>query len=414
MRRSSSSVAFGVALACWSVAGVLVLSIGGGCGSEATPDPNTSDTGASSSGSSGGFGEGGGAIEDALPPSDVLLNAETACAQASAVATLQPLDMFITLDHTASMAPDCPLGSAGTSLWCRATNALSTYFKSASSTGNGAALQFFNLNNLCDGTGEDVSVVPGGITGYQTLPSSAFDTKLDDDAPVGGFGTRTESAIRGLVAFTGRPANRVAGRSTIGIIVTDGDPTQCDTTPAGLSGLLQTHFTATGVRTFLVGMTGADDATLEGIAAGGNAPLHATNINGLTNTCGASPSPCRHWNVGNGDGNVLVEALKAIQSSAVGCNLKMPSTDGGTIDLNQVKVEYSPGGNPPAQELQRVNDTASCVANGFYYDDNTTPTVVSLCPQVCTTVQADPSAKVNVLFGCIIPGGSSSSSGNPK
>lgn len=398
----------------WS-ASALALGVGANaCGSDnSTFGDGQGSSSGSSSGNSGGFGDGGGgAFDDVERPSDAMLNAETACAQASGQAQLQPIDMFVILDHTGSMAPDCPLGSTGTSLWCRATNALSTYFKSPSSKDNAAALQFFNLNSQCDGSGHGVSAVPGGATGYVTLPSTAFDTALDNDSPAGGFGTRTEAAIRGLTTFTSNAQNRRAGRTTIGIIVTDGDPTDCDTNPTHLSNLLQAHFAATGVRTFLVGMTGADDATLEAIAAGGNAPPHPTNTSGLTGTCGSSASPCRHWNVGNGNGNVLVEALKAIQASAVGCTLQMPKLDAGTIDPGQVKVEYSTQGTMPAQELTRVTGAAACVSSGFYYDDNTNPTTVNLCPQICSTVQADPSAKINVLFGCVI--GGASSGGVPK
>ena len=43
---------------------------------------------------------------------------------------------------------------------------------------------------------------------------------------------------------------------------------------------------------------------------------------------------------------------------------------------------------------------ASCVANGWYYDDPADPTILSLCPTTCDTVRADTGARVWVEIGC--------------
>ena len=122
-----------------------------------------------------------------------------------------------------------------------------------------------------------------------------------------------------------RPAaNRRGGRVTIGILVTDGDPTnindyQCNTNLDTLSNLLKAHHDATQVRTYVIGMEGASDNNLERIAGGGAAPLHPSNMPGIANSCGRDAAECRHWNVGNGDPAVFAAALKAIQESADGC-----------------------------------------------------------------------------------------------
>ena len=133
----------------------------------------------------------------------------------------------------------------------------------------------------------------------------------------------------------------------------------------------------------------------------GNAPSHASNIGGITNTCGNGAGTCKHWNVGDGNGAVFAEALKQIQASAVGCTYAMPTTDAGIINPDNVTVEYRANGVPPAQKLTRVTNQAACVANGWYYDNNAAPTEIRLCPAQCTAVQADPNAKVDVLLGCL-------------
>ncbi len=336
------------------------------------------------------------------PLRDVTVTPDSACATTGATANRTPIDMFVMLDQSGSMGTDCNVGSATNSKWCNAINALSTYFKGAASTGQGAALQYFELpgGNCSNGNGYNVSAIPATGNGYVTLPSSAFDASLNAHTP--NSLTPTEGAIRGITGFTSRAVNRLAGRKPIGILITDGDPSSCNTNLTTLRGLLQSHFTATGTMTFVVGMTGATDANLETLALGGNAPPHAATVNGVPNTCGSSAAPCRHWNVGNGNAAVFVEALKAISAAAVGCAFTIPPSSTGVIDPNTVRVEYLPGGAPPAQILGRVTDAAACagVPNGFYYDNNVTPTTINLCASQCNVVQADPTAKINVLFGC--------------
>jgi hypothetical protein len=365
---------------------------------------NDSSSGGNDSSSGNDTGTDAGSIPDVsffydAPVRDSALSQDSACAQTTAQAQLTPLDMFVMLDRSGSMDPDCNIGDTTASRWCRAINALSTYFNSASATGNAAALQYFPNGGACNGTGYDVAAVPAG-NGYLALPTNGFNTSLNNTNP-NGSNTPIEGAIRGITQFTARAVNRRAGRTTIGILITDGSPNGCVTSATSLRDILQTHFNATGLRTFVIGMTGASFSTLETIATGGNAPLHNDNVNGINDTCGNGAGPCRHWNVGDGNGNVFVEALKAIQAAAVGCSMQMPTTDAGVVNPNNVQVEYSPNGQPPAQGLVRVNDAAACVNNGWYYDNNTSPTTINLCPTICNTVQADPGAKVNVLLGCL-------------
>jgi hypothetical protein len=243
-----------------------------------------------------------------------------------------PVDMYIMQDRSGSMGNDCNIGDNTNSKWCHAINALSGYFNSPAATSNAAAIQFFPLPNhtsaLCaTGAGYDVAALPTPPPAYTTLPTNAFDALLNSQNDNGGGGTPTEAAIRGITTFTA--ANRRGGRVTIGILVTDGDPNGCDQNLQHLSDLLQAHYTATTLRTYVIGMTGATDANLEAMAQGGNGPLHADTVGPLTGACGSTPAPCRHWNVGNGDPQAFVAALAAIQDSANGC-----ADGGGTINPN--------------------------------------------------------------------------------
>jgi hypothetical protein len=48
-----------------------------------------------------------------------------------------------------------------------------------------------------------------------------------------------------------------------------------------------------------------------------------------------------------------------------------------------------------------VASEADCTGSGgWYYDNPTTPTKITLCPSTCTDVQNDPSANVSIELGC--------------
>ena len=287
------------------------------CGSDAGESDFGSSSGASGSSgstgsSSGGFGSSGTASG----------SGGTSGGDANPANCNAPIDMFIAFDDSGSMGADCNLPSNGTSKWCRGINALSGYLKSQGAAGQAAAIQFFPLtghNNTTQcPTGDGYNVAGFPATGYETLPSNNFDAVLNAASPVDFQGTPTEAAIRGLVRFT--EANRRPGRVTIGILITDGDPNGCNESRTFLAGLLQAHNTATKVRTYVIGMTGADFDNLEDIAKGGGAPPHPDTVGTLTNACGDVDAPCTFWNVGDGEPAAFVAALAAIQQQADGCN----------------------------------------------------------------------------------------------
>jgi hypothetical protein len=409
----SSSASAWVAAAC-----VGILAIGSsvnGCGSDS--DSPGDGQGGTSRGASGGLGASGGASSGASggASSGASGGPGGACAKGSGQTALQPLDMFIMFDRSTSMRydtknnllsltdADCNTTQSPVkdSRWCKSVVALSAYLNSPASGGNRAALQFFGESNQCDGTAYSKSVQPGGNTGYTNLPTNLFDDDLNGATP--DANTPLEGAIRGLIAFTGRAENRTAGRRTINVLITDADTSTlaCSKDINMMQGLLDTHFRTTGVPTYVIGMTGADFGVLETLATGGNGPQHTDQVGAVTDACGNGAGPCRSWNVGNGNGGVLTEALKGIQQTAVGCTLRMPKPATGTLDLNQVEVDYSPGGNPPVTALTRVTNSAACVATGFYYDNNTNPSTIELCPEICKTIGADPKPKIEVVAACV-------------
>jgi MYXO-CTERM domain-containing protein len=230
-----------------------------------------------------------------------------------------PLDTYFMLDRSGSMGNDCAIGSNGNSKWCYATNALATYFQSAGAAGNRAAIQYFTLPNSDCATGSPHDVPAVDLTLLPVTAASALVTNIAAAAP-GNGGTEIESAARGVAKFTA--AHLTAGRTEVGVIITDGDPNGCSGNLTTLAKILSDHLAATGIRTFVVGMTGATPANLEILATGGGAPAHP-------GFCEGGAASCHYYSVGNGNAATFDAVFAAIQNASSRSCEECQSNNGG-------------------------------------------------------------------------------------
>jgi hypothetical protein len=101
-------------------------------------------------------------------------------------------------------------------------------------------------------------------------------------------------------------------------------------------------------------------------------------------------------------GQQFLDAMNAIRGTALSCTYTIPVPTQGTFDKNLVNVQYTPGGGGPVQTIGKVNDQASCPPGGmaWYYDNNTTPTLIHLCPDTCGVVSVDTMGQINIILGC--------------
>ncbi|HTV24682.1 MAG TPA: vWA domain-containing protein [Polyangiaceae bacterium] len=319
-----------------------------------------------------------------------------ACAETVAQAEARAADLFIMLDHTGSMGSDCPLSldgePSGNSKWCYATHALAQYFTSVAAAGNRAALQFMSGPDfVCDG-GPDNGAARAAID-LTDLPVSrdhALITALDASGPTGGMGTQIEAALRGIADYTRN--NQVEGRTMVGVLATDGDPNGCEQNVGRLANIIETHLRETGIRTFLIGMTGASLNNLERMAAAGGAPEHADH-------CG-NQRDCHFWSVGDGDPVAFVDALSQIEAAAVvPCSYSIPDAPAGSaLDNDLVNVLFR-AKNGTEFVVSRVADCAG--TGGWTYDDPTDPSILRLCGSTCDAVTAEGiGASVSIAYGC--------------
>lgn len=92
----------------------------------------------------------------------------------------------------------------------------------------------------------------------------------------------------------------------------------------------------------------------------------------------------------------------------LGCEFAFPTnTTGQPADPTRVAVSYTPGpGSGGAKKtLTQVTDASKCasIADGWYYDDNATPTRILFCPSTCTAAGADTEGKLEIAVGCKAP-----------
>ena len=154
---------------------------------------------------------------------------------------------------------------------CFATYALADYLIGVSPTvDTSLAFNVMSLSDACDGSGYDPALI--AKTSLPVASDSALVQRISDEDFSGGYGTRIEGALRGIANYTAN--NQAAGREMIGVLITDGDATNCETDNSTLAGIIAQHLADTGLRTFIIGMEGASEAKLEELAIAGGADPH--------------------------------------------------------------------------------------------------------------------------------------------
>ncbi len=197
-------------------------------------------------------------------------------------------------------------------------------------------------------------------------------------------GTAYSPVLRDTATFYDQITKAVSQERTKNYVVflTDGLPNGCDEDINNIAALASAARTSHGVLTYAVGLEGSAENQMDTIAVAGG-----TNKGIFIGSSANAQAE-------------LLAALKAIQGSQVSCEFQMPAPkDGSTLDPKKVNVNYTPGGGS-TQTLGQVGGAADCANGGWYYDNPTSPSKITLCPSTCSTVQADKAAKMEILLGC--------------
>jgi hypothetical protein len=385
----------------------------GRCSASGTGSGGTTATGGNSA--TGGSGivvppsGGSGGSDGGSPPPDA------ACGADIQQAMLVPVNMFVMFDRSGSMNDEAD-ETTGASRWDLASAALTMFFQDPTASGLGVALRFFphdspavgctgGDNGVCDAAACSQPLVPlmaPATIALPTLSAEAAPTDMHEESLVtaimssapapsgmgGGMmsgGTPIFAALDGALrwATAYQTAHPYPAQQTVVVFVTDGEPNGCEDDFDLISDLAAQAFASAGVTTYTIGLTGSNEADMEQVAQAGNGDSFFVDD---------GPTAAQD----------LVAALQAIQGAALDCDFAIPTpTDGGMADPGQVNVQYTSmmGGAPVS--FTRVGSAADCgVSQSWYYDDPAAPTRIHLCPDVCDTVRANPTAGISIAIGC--------------
>lgn len=304
-----------------------------------------------------------------------------ACLSETLRAEPVPLAILLLMDRSGSMSGI---------KWDMARQAMIAFADTPGSAGSKLGLSVFPPD-----PGIEEQCVPSlyaPIVPISLLPGPAIKEALLTRGVTGT--TPMNPALQGAVdAMRGHLAQNPSEEGVV-ILVTDGDPEGCGSTVANVAGVAKLAAAETPpIRTFVVGMDGANFSNLDKIAlAGGGAP-YAFNASGT----------------GNGGGTTqqqLFDALEKIRAGAIGCEYVVPKPEAsnGSVDPDSVEIDFTAGTNSAPQKFKRVVDQVACgtTTGGFYYDNPKNPKRIILCPSSCEAVRkGTAAAKVDVVLGCI-------------
>jgi hypothetical protein len=364
---------------------VLLLSlvaIAAACSATGGSNPGTSSGGsAGAGGATAGGGSGGDAGTSSglfdSGPADALPDPDAACALITMQATATPLDLYIAMDKSSSMA--------GTK-WNGAKTGLAAFVNDPNSAGIRVALNFFPLDNnpTCDQFAYEPPVVP-----FDFLPqnATAINNGINAASP-NGFNSPIYPALGGAILAGIQEAQNNPGNAAAVLLVTDGQPdgpaTTCGSVnpddPAAIAMLASAGVNySPSVKTFVVGLPGVNQAIANQIAAAGG--TGSAILVTITNVAAEFQA-----------------ALAQVRGQALPCEFDIPTqVVGGQVDTGHVNVLVTPGGGQTAILPQ---DPTCSMGNGWYYDNPSKPQHIELCTGSCQTLRADDSAKVQILLGC--------------
>lgn len=313
-----------------------------------------------------------------------------ACVRETFRPTAVPLSILLLLDRSESM-----LDGPDSTRWERMRAATLRFADSKVMANTNMALSLFPSNDdalECDPRQYRPVVPMGALPGV----SVQIKAELYDPASAPNGSTPMATALVGATDYLKTYLEQHPSEIGAIVLVTDGTPTsdcRADDLSHAVDAAAKAALGTPSVRTFAVGMEGANFANLDAIAsAGGGAPTAFDTTLGQDGGTTAT--------------DALFEALGDIRTAALGCEYEMPPSlrlSEETVDGDFV-VEYAPGKNDPAKRFVPVASSASCgVAEGFYFEmaaDAQAPRLI-LCPTACGTVRTGTSsAELTVVVGC--------------
>lgn len=310
---------------------------------------------------------------------DGSLSKDSACAVETIEAEEVPIDLFIMADCSGSMS-----GSG----WDAQSAGLNAFFTDPLSKGITVALSFFPRDGSCT---SEVESCNGDLyykpqVNWGLLPSHASTLATAIAAQDTNGCTPTQDALNGVLRGARDRQAVLKDHVVAAVLVSDGEPC-CGMCPIesddGLGQIAYQYANPSGgeppIRTFAIyaDSTASDSMTAIAVQGGTGQAYNAT-----------------------GGTSAFITALDDIRAVLLACEYKMPVPEAGVVNPEVIEVEYTPSSGD-AEQIPRIKPPEECGTDaGWYYDDDTNPTRIILCPATCETVQEDPEGRVDVLVGC--------------
>ncbi len=362
---------------------------GGSSGTSGTTggsaNASSGGSGNASSGGSSNAGSGGSGAYPTDACQGVDLDSagqggDGACTGVSGEAEAVPVDLFIMMDRSVSMANTLP--DSTTTRWEALQAAVEAF---TSSDGDiRAGIGFFGVTGGSDDQIDcdtDRYSTPSVAIGDLADVGSDLVSAMAEMQP-GGL-TPAGPALAGALEYATAWAEDNVGRATAVVLVSDGYPTQCQPqTVSGLADIAEAaHENAPFVRTYVIGLGG--DFNLDSIAlAGGTHQAFLVDEGDFTSS--------------------FANALENVANTKIACEYALPPPPDGsqTLDLTKVQVTYTTADDETTEEIPSLTSINGCGAStngGWYYDDLENPTRILVCPCTCSRFEA---GRVDVRVGC--------------
>jgi Mg-chelatase subunit ChlD len=292
-----------------------------------------------------------------------------------------PIDFYFLVDKSTSMGNDAGMQSR----WTAMSSALNTFVRSPSSAGLGAGLNFFPKTTgstaLCNVSDYRTPDVPIGL-----LPDIAPQIATALGAQRLSSGTPTTPALEASLAYAKAQKLARATRDVAVVIVTDGQPTGCNSNITNAVAVARTYATGSPpVRTYVLGI-GPSTTNLNDLAqAGATAPAHLIESGGEAE---------------------LVAAFNAIRDNTITCDYQIPIRAEEPLDYTLVNIQVRVGVNGGFMQVGKVPGAAACgPTGGWYYDQpvppaNPPPSKITLCPATCDPLMQTAGSHLDMLVGC--------------
>jgi hypothetical protein len=338
--------------------------------------------GSGAEGRGGAAGSGGvsGSAGTASGGSDGAGNDGGACVSISFEAKVAPLDLFILLDKSGSMA-------LSVDRWTPVTSAIRAFVEAPGNAGVGVGLGYFGFhpNGPPANPTEPGSCSPND---YAT-PDVAIDVVPNVRQPIidslgrnqPGGARPTQPALQGALQYATQWAVTHPDRAVSVVLATDGEPQGC---------------------------TG-DIGTVSQLAAAGAAynPRITTyvvaigDVDGLNQIAQAGGTGQAFIVQDSNAGQQFLNALNQIRGPGLGCEFTLPRTT-LPVDYQKVNVIHAPPGGGQ-RIIYFVDGPGDCRPDtgGWYYllDVLRNPTAIRLCPVSCTEV-SNAGGRLDIAFGC--------------